>query len=242
MLSILTVKNDKQCHTQPHDFSLESGERQTATKLESIRHDHRVRYDFAIKFLNNVDTGEKKMFGLDIFCGTGYGTYMVATQLSCTMLGLDGSKEAILFANQHYTNKNVLYSHKLFPFCLPNNTFDFITCYESLEHVKNSAQLIEQLNTSLKSNGFLFLSTPNERCFPLCKNFNKFHYRHYTNEEVMTLIKGLGDYKLITWLGQDLYKLKGGKSIGSLADHQMELHEMQEGQLMIYVFQKMVSL
>jgi hypothetical protein len=58
----------------------------------------------------------------------------------------------------------------------------------------------------------------------------------------MTLIKGLGDYKLITWLGQDLYKLKGGKSIGSLADHQMELHEMQEGQLMIYVFQKMVSL
>jgi len=241
LLSILTAKTDKQCHTQQHDFSLESGERQTGTKLESIRYDHRVRYDFTINYLNQGLTGEAKMFGLDIFCGTGYGTYMLATQLSCAMLGLDGSKDAISFANKHYSNKKALYSHKLFPFCLPDNMFDFITCYESLEHIKDDAQLIEQLNASLKANGFLFLSTPNERCFPLRKNFNKFHYKHYTMEEVMKLIKEVGEYELITWLGQNLYELNGGKSIGNLSDHQMDLHELQEGQLLNYVFNKLVS-
>ena len=241
MLSILTAKTDKQCHAQQHDFSLESGERQTGTKLESIRYDHRVRYDFTINYINQASAREAKMFGLDIFCGTGYGTYMLATQLSCAMLGLDGSKDAISFANKHYSNKKALYSHKPFPFWLPCNTFDFITCYESLEHIKNGAQLMEQLNASLKANGFLFLSTPNERFFPLRKNFNKFHYKHYTMEEVMTLINEVGEYKLVTWLGQNLYELNGGKSIGNLSDHQMDLHELQEGQLLIYVFKKMVS-
>ncbi len=57
----------------------------------------------------------------------------------------------------------------------------------------------------------------------------------------MSLINQVGEYKLITWLGQNLYELNGGKNIGSLSDHQMDLHESQEGQLLIYVFKKMVS-
>jgi hypothetical protein len=60
-------------------------------------------------------------------------------------------------------------------------------------------------------------------------------------EEVMALISEAGEYKLITWFGQNLYELNGGKRIGNLSDHQMDLHELQEGQFMIYVFKKMVS-
>lgn len=225
-----------------NNFSLESGERQTGTTLTEIRHDHKIRYNYAINYIKNIHSFKHQTFGLDIFCGTGYGTYMIASELSCSMLGIDGSAEAIDFANCHYAQDGTYYTYKKFPFRLPCNTFDFITCYESLEHVDDDTNLMQQLNASLKSNGLLFLSTPNERSLPLQRNFHKFHYKHYAMEEVINLINGVGEYKLISWFGQNLYELDGGKSIGKLSDNQMDLHELQEGQLLIFVFKKLVSI
>jgi hypothetical protein len=54
----------------------------------------------------------------------------------------------------------------------------------------------------------------------------------------MRLINDVGEYKLVTWLGQDLYELSDGKCMGNLPEIQMDLHESQEGQLMIYVLKK----
>ena len=223
------------------NFSLNSGERQTGATLAEIRHDHKVRYNFALNFLKQNDQMKHPGFGLDLFCGTGYGTYMVASALSCSMLGIDGSAEAITFANCNYAQDGTYYSYKEFPFTLPLNTFDFIICYESLEHVNDSQLLMQQLHSSLKDDGYLFLSIPNEKCFPFRKNFNPFHFKHYTMEEVMALIRSAGHYELLTWFGQDLYEIKDGKSLGPLKDHQMELHEMHEGQIVIYVLKKMVK-
>jgi 2-polyprenyl-3-methyl-5-hydroxy-6-metoxy-1,4-benzoquinol methylase len=239
LLSILPVKINNKCHQRQRDFSLKSGERQTGTTLAEIRYDHKARYDYAIEYIKNCRLIQHRAFGLDIFCGTGYGTSMIAAELSCNMLGIDGSGEAVAFANRHYAQDGTYYAQKMFPFSLPRKTFDFITCYESLEHVQDDAFLIEQLDTALKVNGLLFLSTPNERCLPLQIDFHKFHYSHYTLQEVVGMINKLGEYHLVTWLGQDLYKLDGGKCTGILADHKMDLHEHEEGQLMIYVFKKM---
>ena len=235
------VTKQPRVQSAQHNFSLESGERQTGITLAEIRHDHKVRYNYVINYIKNNHLFKHNTFGLDIFCGTGYGTYMIASELSCNMLGIDGSDEAISFANCNYGQNGTYYSFKMFPFNLPCNTFDFITCYESLEHLENGAFLMEQLNASLKSNGFLFLSTPNENCFPFRKNFNKFHFKHYTMEEVVTLINEVGEYKLITWFGQNLYELNRGKNISNLSDSEMDLHELKEGQLLIFVFRKMVN-
>ena len=57
-------------------------------------------------------------------------------------------------------------------------------------------------------------------------------------EEVINLLNDVGDYKLITWLGQNLYELNGENSIATLLDHQMELNELQEGQFLVSVFKK----
>jgi hypothetical protein len=57
-------------------------------------------------------------------------------------------------------------------------------------------------------------------------------------QEVKAMVNEVGEYRLATWLGQDLYQLNGAKSIGVLPDSQMELHERQEGQLLIYAFKK----
>jgi 2-polyprenyl-3-methyl-5-hydroxy-6-metoxy-1,4-benzoquinol methylase len=221
-----------------HNFSIHSGERQTGSTLAEIRRDHKLRYDFAIDYIKRKQSFEHRPFGLDLFCGNGYGTSMIASELQCIILGIDGSEEAVTFANSHFAHSGTYYTHKIFPFRLPRNTFDFITCYESLEHVQEDVYLLEQLNASLKYNGWLFLSTPNRCCLPLQKDFHKFHFKHYTMQEVTAMVNEVGEYRLATWLGQDLYQLNGAKSIGVLPDSQMELHERQEGQLLIYAFKK----
>jgi len=146
------------------DFSLESGERQPGETLEEIRYDHRARYDFAVKYLKEHCRDEQLSFGLDAFCGNGYGTYILSTGLGCNMLGIDGSGDAVVFAARHYANEKTFYAHKAFPFQLPETTFDFITCYESLEHVEKASQLVKEIGKSLKKEGTLFLSVPNEPC------------------------------------------------------------------------------
>jgi 2-polyprenyl-3-methyl-5-hydroxy-6-metoxy-1,4-benzoquinol methylase len=220
------------------DFSLESGERQTAETLEGIRYDHKVRYNYAINYMKEQCSRIKPMFGLDTFCGTGYGTYMLSSSLICPVLGIDGSSDAIAFSNRHYANEQTFYSHKIFPFQLPRDVFDFITCYESLEHVDKASLFVELLSISLKKGGFLFLSTPNEACFQIEKNPNPFHYKHYTRQEVMSLVSEITELELIIWLGQNLYSIHDGRISANLSDNEMELLQLEEGQLIVYVFRK----
>ena len=84
------------------DFSLHSGERQTGTCLDAIRRDHRVRYDLAISWLRKRGGKVGELFGLDIFCGNGYGTYMLTQLMGCKVLAIDASAEAIVLANRWY--------------------------------------------------------------------------------------------------------------------------------------------
>jgi 2-polyprenyl-3-methyl-5-hydroxy-6-metoxy-1,4-benzoquinol methylase len=163
---------------------------------------------------------------------------MLSNGLACNMLGIDASRDAIALANSHYANEQTFYVHKIFPFSLPETAFDFITCYESLEHVGKAPLLVKELGTSLKRDGCLFLSVPNEPCLPLSKNPNPFHCKHYSMQEIMSMVSELTDLELLMWLGQNLYEVCDGKVCGSLPEDKMELLESQEGQLLVCVFRK----
>ena len=62
------------------DYSLNSGERQTAKTLDGIRADHTARYLAAVEFLQQ-HYGNEPIKGYDDFCGTGYGSYTRSTSL-----------------------------------------------------------------------------------------------------------------------------------------------------------------
>ena len=115
-MNVSKKKPARQVNNPGHDFSLNSGERQTGINLADIRYDHKVRYDFSINYIKDNLPDDQSYLGLDIFCGTGYGTYMFSNSLKCPMLGIDGSEDAVAFANTHYQNEQTLYAHKLFPF------------------------------------------------------------------------------------------------------------------------------
>jgi methylase of polypeptide subunit release factors len=78
------------------DFSYESGERQTAINIKGIRKDHYSRYVYAIEYLQQHAGDLSNARIGDIFCGNGYGTWMIATSINAKkVIGIDGSKDAI---------------------------------------------------------------------------------------------------------------------------------------------------
>ena len=218
------------------DFSLNSGERQTAKNLAGIRKDHLLRYELAANFLEK-EFNENKTYGADIFCGNGYGSYLVASKLKNTkILSVDASKEAIELANNYYKIENrIKFINKFFPFELEKDKYDYVISFESIEHIQDDIQFIETIISAIKNNGYWFLSTPNEEKMSLKKNNNKFHFRHYTNKMVNSIFKKY-NLKVIEQYGEDTYSInENGLITGTLSEDKMKLIKDYKGQFMVYI-------
>lgn len=219
-------------------FLFDSGERQTGSKLQEIRHDHKVRYKLAIDYINNHDWHDKNIYGLDIFAGNGYGANMLAAGTGAYMLGIEGSGEAVSFADKYYSNNKTLFTNKIFPFQLPNCRYDFITCFESIEHVENDDELLSVIYNSLRPNGLLFISFPNQADMPLNKQMHPFHYRHYYHEQFMDSMKKYNNLGLLAWYGQNTYDLNNSELTVLDKISIMELTQNREGQFNLYIYTK----
>lgn len=209
----------------PHDLSLFSGERQTATDYMAIRADHRFRYEWADGKIAS-DT-----FGVDAFCGIGYGTWLLSQ--SRFVLGIDGSPEAITAANLNFRRLTNLFSASYFPFELPPEKFDFVVALESIEHVRDGAAFYRTLCRALKPGGRLIFSTPCEELLPHRVMGNHFHYQHYTLNETSDLAQANG-MELLSFAGQDTYQMTAeGSPDGLLLEEQMQLKDSEPGQFII---------
>lgn len=164
------------------DYSLKSGERCHTLDLNLIAGDHLWRYRYAAARMKNH---EKRLFGADIFCGSGYGSAILANEVNSAILAIDGSEESIAVAGNKIHNPNIIWSSKLFPFNLPHECFDFITSMESIEHVKDHKAFLLVLTKSLKKGGRLFISCPNENVIPYAGY--KWHYKHFLPAEMREL-------------------------------------------------------
>ena len=220
---------DDSSKTSSHDFSLQSGERQFASTLKDIRGDHVNRYAFGLKHLETVG------FGIDAFCGNGYGSY-IAAQEGHHMLAMDGSAEALMVANENYAADTVYFTHKMWPFDLPTATFDFCFCLESIEHVVDGGAFLDTIYKALKPGGILILSTPNEDLMPFVPSQHKFHIRHYTEKESFDLLKQR-KMEVITWGGQDVYDIRENGT-HTLKDPNAEVVPETAGQFIIMVARK----
>lgn len=224
-------------------FHLHSGERQTGTRLKDIRTDHLVRYKFVSEFLTqNFGSSCRKLYGLDAFCGNGYGSYLLSDTLNCFIHGIDGSNEAITQAHHHYSTPKTFFSAKAFPFVLPESYYDFAISFESIEHVDDYENLFSTVAGSVKPKGYVFISFPNRQSMSLDKNPNPFHYRHLILSEIETLSARIGGLRLKRIYGQDVYILDENEVIcGHLPVGNMGLRcGYDRGQFLILLFQKYI--
>jgi len=220
------------------DYSLHSGERQVATCAEDIRKDHTARYTLALQIINEYIEADN-IAVLDVFCGNGYGTYMISNSLDHSyVIGIDGSSEAVNLAVNHYSKPNNLFSNKLFPFVLPKCNFDMVICFESLEHVEDDALMFEEMVSSLKPGGLMFVSVPNQDNHPLEHNPHHFHFRHYTHESVLNMLSN--DIELIEWYGQNVYHFdkNGVNTMKLIPEDEMRPMKNEHGQINMYLLKK----
>ncbi len=216
------------------NYSLNSGERQTGKTLVEIRQDHKNRYQFAIDQL--MQTGKKPRKILDCFCGNGYGSYMLGQAFpDSTVLGIDGSREAIQLAEKHFKAGKNFFLHKVFPFYLGKEKYDAIVSLESIEHIQDDRSFLGELASHLEEDGLLFLSTPNSDVYPLAPTENAFHFKHYSLKDVQEMADRCG-LEILERYSQNVYLLDEKRNTqGILPEDQMILKKDFDGQFDVFV-------
>jgi len=237
------MTDNKESQKREKDFSYSSGERQTATDIHGIRPDHSSRYEMAEAILhNNIKNIHRPLVGLDVFCGNGYGSWLLSKTLNAFVTGIDGSNEAIQMADAHYSTGKTLFSQKFFPFELPSSSFDFITCFESIEHVKDPKAMFETLADALRGGGLLFVSTPNEDALPFSVNaaWFQFHVQHFNQNDIAELTKSRPAMTHAARFGQNVYRTDASKRVLGV-DNALDMRptkEWENAQFIIHVFTK----
>lgn len=177
------------------------GERQASPSLEGIRADHRGRYEFAVEFI------VKGSQVLDLACGVGYGSYMLANRSLCEkIVSVDSSIDALAYGSKYYNSPKIDYRlGDCLSIVLEPEFFDIVLCFETIEHIENERQLLEKFHQALKPQGRLLCSTPNQKNVPFDPNTHPFHIRHYTPEEFMKLLEQSGFYIEQVWSQKNLF-------------------------------------
>ncbi|MCX6799863.1 MAG: class I SAM-dependent methyltransferase [Candidatus Falkowbacteria bacterium] len=143
--------------------------------------EHVVRYQFASRFVQSKVV-------LDIACGSGYGSQILALAGAAQVIGVDIDKQAIDLANSKNQSKNINYINSdATKLNLGNESIDVIVSFETIEHLKNPEEYLKELKRVLKVDGIALISTPN---LEVSKNHNPFHIKEYTKDEFTRLLQG----------------------------------------------------
>ncbi len=139
--------------------------------------EHFSRYAFAARF-----AAGKRV--LDIGCGTGYGTAELA-KYAATTAGVDIAPDALDYARSHFADVQFDQAPAdRLPF--PDESFDFITAFEVIEHLTDWRTLVGEARRVLRPNGLFLVSTPNKRYYAEARKNdgpNPFHTHEFEFDE-----------------------------------------------------------
>ncbi len=145
---------------------------------------HIKRYQFAL----SEGVGTKV---LDIACGTGYGSNILAKSAS-QVIGIDISNEAIESAKKEFVSPKIIFQQgDASQIEFPDNTFDTIISFETIEHlpIDKVESYLKELARVLKSNGEIYISSPDIMGFSLGEiSSNHFHVQEFTTKQFINLV------------------------------------------------------
>ncbi|MFK8186332.1 MAG: class I SAM-dependent methyltransferase [Phormidesmis sp.] len=192
----------KKRYEKDSDTSLEKyvgggGERQASKYLQGIRDDHLGRYELVLPYVSP----QAKV--LDMACGVGYGSYMIASETNCqSILAVDISKDAIAYGESYYSSEKIQYRcDNCFTTDIEAAIYDIAISFETIEHIKDDETLLKIFFDSLKPEGLLFLSTPNQLEMPYTKDYFPFHVKHYLPSDLKVLVESSG-FKILEVFSQ----------------------------------------
>src|SRR5579871_5743990 len=116
---------------------------------------NRIQEEAALLFLHEsgIDFTNKTI--LDIGCGTGNITAMLAQTAHCVH-GIDASQNMIEYAQAHENRDNLTFEHCFAEDFITNKKYDCALSIFCLHWIKDKQKAFESINKSLKINGEFF--------------------------------------------------------------------------------------
>ena len=99
---------------------------------------------------------------LDIACGEGYGSAMLA-EIAHHVSGVDISAEAVAHATGKYRKENLQFlvgSCAAIP--LPDDSIDLVVSFETIEHHDQHQEMMQEIKRVLRPDGALIISSPDK--------------------------------------------------------------------------------
>jgi 2-polyprenyl-6-hydroxyphenyl methylase/3-demethylubiquinone-9 3-methyltransferase len=181
-----------------YDWWNKSGHYKLLHRLNPIR----LQYILSKCNLNN-----KKV--LDIGCGGGILSEELCKQ-GAKVTGIDSSLKSISIARQHAVQNNydIKYINKSIFEITDLDIYDFVICFEMIEHINKPNDLIEKINKHSSKNSGLFLSTINRnlKSFMLAKIMAEY-VLNYVPKGTHQYAKFITPYELTKMLENNNYKL-----------------------------------
>ena len=146
-------------------------------------YEHWHRYHYVLPLV----AGKKV---LDVACGEGYGSALMSRS-AAEVSGVDISAAAITHARALYADRaNVQYfeaSCTQLPF--DHASFDVVVSFETIEHIAEQAEFLDEIKRVLKPDGVLILSCPNKAEYSDKRGFtNEFHVKELYRRELEALL------------------------------------------------------
>jgi SAM-dependent methyltransferase len=172
-----------------------TGERFVPGVKGEIWIEHWHRYHFAARWCAGKTV-------LDVACGEGYGAALLA-RTAARVTGVDISPEAIEHAKRSYA----LLANAEFV-CAPctalplaDASVDVAISFETLEHIADQAEFVDELARVLKPGGVLVLSCPNKLEYSDKRGFtNEFHVKELYRDELAAVLGAR--FASLAWYGQ----------------------------------------
>ncbi len=173
-----------------------TGERFVPECEREIWYEHYHRY----LMVSELVTGKKV---LDAACGEGYGSALLAGYAD-KVVGVDIDAKSIQHAKQRYHADNLKFvCANVLAIPIPDNSFDVVVSFETLEHLAEHEELLTEYRRLLKDDGILIISTPDKAEYSDKTGFNnEYHVKELYRHEFKALLDR--SFTEQVWLGQKL--------------------------------------
>ena len=168
-----------------------------------IEREKRIRsfsklYNSRLNLIESLYPGKGDL--LDIGCGAGFFLNS-AKERGWNCHGLEILPEYIKYAKENFALENIRLESLDEPLTYDKNTFDVITLWDLIEHLRNPLKSLKQINRVMKPGGLLVMWTPNVKNAVLLKGnwvgYKNLQHLYFFSVDSLNTMLGKAGFKIV---------------------------------------------